>query len=164
MVKVKNDIEIITGSAETLRKREILNSVADKILDLDNKKVVTYNLNYDDYLNKNNIEINTKINKNMIYEFDRQGGVREKFELQNACSNIWEMIGRANKYIDETAPWTLAKEGKTEELKTVMYHLLESLRVIANLVSPYLVESAPKMMKSLGLGEVEKFDILNLEY
>ena len=45
-----------------------------------------------------------------------------------------------------------------------MYHLLESLRVIANLVSPYLVESAPKMMKSLGLGEVEKFDILNLEF
>ena len=41
---------------------------------------------YDDYLNKNDIEIKTKINKNMIYEFDRQGGVREKFELQNTSN------------------------------------------------------------------------------
>ena len=86
------------------------------------------------------------------------------FRLQNAIESTWTLVSRANKYIDETAPWTLAKEGKTEELKNVMYHLLESLRVIANLVSPYLVESAPKMMKSLGLGEVEKFDILNLEF
>lgn len=85
------------------------------------------------------------------------------FRLQNGIEATWTLVSRANKYIDETAPWTLAKEGSTEKLKNVMYHLLESLRVIANLVSPYLVESAPKMLKSLGLEDYQ-IDIENLSF
>ncbi len=85
------------------------------------------------------------------------------FRLQNGIEATWMLVSRANKYIDETAPWTLAKEGSTGKLKNVMYHLLESLRVIANLVSPYLVESAPKMLKSLGI-ENYQIDIENLSF
>ena len=78
----------------------------------------------------------------------------EGFNLQDAIESTWKLIRRANKYIDETAPWALAKdESKVEELKTVMYNLVESLRIIANLVAPYLVESAPKMYEALGLRE-----------
>ena len=78
----------------------------------------------------------------------------EGFNLQDAIECTWKIIRRANKYIDETAPWALAKdESKVGELKTVMYHLVETLRVVANLVAPYLVESAPKIYEALGLTE-----------
>ncbi len=87
----------------------------------------------------------------------------EGFNLQDAIESTWKLIRRANKYIDETAPWALAKdEAKVGELKTVMYNLVESLRIIANLVAPYLVESAPKMYEALGL--TEELSLVNLKF
>lgn len=82
-----------------------------------------------------------------IKEFD-------KFELQNAMNATWELINRANKYVDETAPWTLAKDPASKDLlASVMYHLAESIRVAAHLVAPYLVETAPKILEQLGINE-----------
>lgn len=82
-----------------------------------------------------------------ISEFD-------KFELQNAMNATWELINRANKYVDETAPWTLAKDPENIDLlASVMYHLAESIRVAAHLVAPYLVETAPKILEQLGIKE-----------
>lgn len=76
----------------------------------------------------------------------------EAFELQDALEAVWTIVRRANKYIDETAPWALSKdETKKEELASVMYHLVETLRIVAILVSPCLVESAPKILYSLGI-------------
>ena len=87
----------------------------------------------------------------------------ESFNLQDAIEATWKIIRRANKYIDETAPWALAKdENATSKLQTVMYNLVEALRISANLVAPYLVESAPKIYESLGLNEELSF--VNLEY
>lgn len=78
----------------------------------------------------------------------------DAFSLQDAIESTWKIIRRANKYIDETAPWTLAKdETQKGKLGTVMYNLVETLRIVANLVAPYLVESAPKIYESLGLNE-----------
>ena len=78
----------------------------------------------------------------------------DKFELQNAMNATWELINRANKYVDETAPWTLAKDPANKDLlASVMYHLAESIRVAANLVAPYLVETAPKILEQLGVKE-----------
>ena len=78
----------------------------------------------------------------------------EKFELQNAMNATWELINRANKYVDETAPWTLAKDPENIDLlASVMYHLAESIRVSAHLVAPYLVETAPKILEQLGIKE-----------
>ncbi len=88
----------------------------------------------------------------------------DEFELQDALEDAWEIIKRANKYIDETAPWTLNKdETKKEMLASVMYHLVEALRVTTILVSPCLVESAPKILYSLGISD-EKLDIENLKF
>ena len=85
------------------------------------------------------------------------------FNLQDAIEATWKLIRRANKYIDETAPWALAKdESKKAELQTVMYNLVEVLRVSANLVAPYLVESAPKMYEALGLNDELSF--VDLKY
>ena len=89
----------------------------------------------------------------------------EKFELQNACSNIWEMIGRANKYIDETTPWILAKdESKHAELRSVMYHLAETLRFASTMVYPFLVETTPKINEALGLVETSLLTDLTFGY
>ena len=91
-----------------------------------------------------------------ISEFD-------KFELQNAMNATWELINRANKYVDETAPWTLAKDPANKELlASVMYHLAESIRVAAHLVAPYLVETAPKILEQLGINE--SLSIENLKF
>lgn len=88
----------------------------------------------------------------------------DEFELQDALEDAWEIIKRANKYIDETTPWTLSKdETKKEILASVMYHLVEALRVTSILVSPCLVESAPKILYSLGISD-EKLDIENLKF
>ena len=88
----------------------------------------------------------------------------EVFELQDAYEAVWNIVRRANKYIDETMPWALAKdESKVNELANVMYHLVETLRVVSILVSPCLVESAPKILESLGLSN-EKLDIKNVEF
>lgn len=77
-----------------------------------------------------------------------------KFHLQTAIEATWALIDKANKYIDETAPWMLAKdETKKGELASVMYHLAEALRICASLTAPYLVETSPKILSSLGLNE-----------
>ncbi|MBO4852396.1 MAG: methionine--tRNA ligase [Schwartzia sp.] len=78
----------------------------------------------------------------------------EKMELSRAIKLLWAFIGRANKYIDETAPWALAKDAaKKSELATVMYNLAESLRVISVLVSPFMPETVPKIWAQLGMAQ-----------
>lgn len=75
----------------------------------------------------------------------------EKLALTPAIKTVWAFIGRANKYIDETAPWALAKDpSKKAELAAVLYHLAESLRIISGLISPFLPQTAPKLRQQLG--------------
>lgn len=75
----------------------------------------------------------------------------EKLALTPAIKTVWTFIGRANKYIDETAPWALAKDpAKKAELAAVLYHLAESLRIISGLISPFLPQTAPKIRQQLG--------------
>lgn len=75
----------------------------------------------------------------------------EKLALTPAVKTVWTFIGRANKYIDETAPWALAKDpAKKAELAAVLYHLAESLRIISGLISPFLPQTAPKIRQQLG--------------
>ena len=76
----------------------------------------------------------------------------EKMEISPVIRRLWTFIGRANKYIDETAPWALAKDPeKKAELATVMYNLAESLRVISVLISPFMPETAPKIWAQIGM-------------
>lgn len=78
----------------------------------------------------------------------------DSVEFSKALEAIWKYISRMNKYIDETMPWTLAKdEAKKERLKRVMYTLTDSLYKIAFLVYPYMPESADKMWNQLGVAD-----------
>ena len=70
----------------------------------------------------------------------------DELRIPEALEEIWTLIGRANKYIDETTPWILAKdEEKKERLGTVLYNLLESLRFISVLITPFLTDTSEKM-------------------
>ena len=76
----------------------------------------------------------------------------DAMEINSAIKGVWALISRANKYIDETGPWILAKdEAKAARLQTVMYNLAETLRVVAILVAPFIPSTSPKIYTQLGL-------------
>lgn len=89
------------------------------------------------------------------YSLEQIRIVEEKMEnlhLNEALAEIWNLISRTNKYIDETAPWLLAKdEDMQEKLKSVMYHLCENLRKVAILISPFMEETSNRIFNQLGL-------------
>lgn len=83
-----------------------------------------------------------------------------EYKVADALEELWLVFRRANKYIDETSPWNLFKENKTERLSTVLYNLLETINIGANLLLPFLPESAEKILKELGV-KARPFENLN---
>ena len=77
----------------------------------------------------------------------------DKYELSNAIPEIWSLISRTNKYIDETRPWELAKNEETEKLQSSMYHLIENIRKIGILVMPIMEETSQNLLKQIGIPE-----------
>lgn len=76
----------------------------------------------------------------------------EEMDINGAIKSIWLLIGRANKYIDETEPWILAKDpGNAVRLNTVLYHLLEVLSIVSVLVEPFIPVTSRRMREQLGL-------------
>ena len=94
-----------------------------------------------------------------IEEFHKQ---MNAVDFPRALDAVWNIISRTNKYIDETAPWVLAKEdGDEEQLRAVMAHLAASLRVVAHLIQPFMMSTSNAIMEQLGLSGA--FDLENLE-
>lgn len=94
-----------------------------------------------------------------IEEFHKQ---MNAVDFPRALDAVWNIISRTNKYIDETAPWVLAKEdGDKEHLAAVMAHLAASLRVVAHLIQPFMMTTSNAIMEQLGLSGT--FDLENLE-
>ena len=82
---------------------------------------------------------------------DRYEAEMEHFQFQNALEQVFKTIQRANKYIDENAPWTLAKDpANRARLATVMYNLLETIRICAVLLTPFIPDSAEKIFDQIG--------------
>ena len=82
---------------------------------------------------------------------DRYEAEMEHFQFQNALEQVFKTIQRANKYIDENAPWTLAKDPASRaRLATVMYNLLETVRICAVLLTPFIPDSAEKIFDQIG--------------
>ncbi len=79
----------------------------------------------------------------------------EHYAFQNALAEVFKVIGRANKYVDENAPWTLAKDmdANGDRLATVMYNLLECLRISAILLSPFMPNSSAEILRQIGACE-----------
>ncbi|MBQ2967467.1 MAG: methionine--tRNA ligase [Clostridia bacterium] len=85
--------------------------------------------------------------------------VQEKmdtYHVADALDEIWNLLRRSNKYIDETTPWSLAKdEAQKGRLGTVLYNLLESIRVAASLLAPFMPETAEKIAQQIGVSDLD---------
>lgn len=86
----------------------------------------------------------------------------EKMEMGNALQELWAIISRTNKYIDETRPWELSKNEETEKLESSMYHLIENIRKIGILITPFMAETAKKLFIQIGIPEeLQTWESLN---
>ena len=88
----------------------------------------------------------------MINELDKRVEIKmDTLEVGAALDEIFDLLRRSNKYIDETMPWVLAKDSNnSDRLQTVLYNLLESIRVSSNLIRPFLPETADKILEQIG--------------
>lgn len=78
----------------------------------------------------------------------------DETQLNNALAEIFKVVSRANKYIDETAPWVIAKdEAKKARLATVLYNLLDTIRIVATLLSAFMPTTMPKALEQIGACE-----------
>ena len=78
----------------------------------------------------------------------------DKTQINNALAEIFKVVSRANKYIDETAPWVLGKdESKKARLATVLYNLLETIRIVSTLLSNFMPTTMPKVWEQIGAAE-----------
>ena len=93
---------------------------------------------------------------------DRYEEQMEKFAFQNALSEIFKVISRANKYIDENAPWILAKdESQKPRLARVLYNLLETVRICSGLLQPFMPGTCAEIGRRLGSADLS-WDTLNV--
>ncbi|MFJ5717992.1 methionine--tRNA ligase [Neobacillus sp. NPDC093127] len=95
-----------------------------------------------------------QVNRETVLKYEE---AMEKMEFSVALTSIWQLVSRTNKYIDETKPWTLAKNEENKgELASVMVHLAESLRRIAILLQPFLTQTPNGVFNQLGIQD-ERF-------
>ena len=80
----------------------------------------------------------------------------DQAEITQALERIWQRVRRLNRYVEENAPWQLAKDPEqADKLDTVLRSLAEGLRVLTVLLTPYIPESAEKLLNALGAPETE---------
>ena len=83
----------------------------------------------------------------------------DKTQINNALAEIFKLVSRANKYIDETTPWVLGKdESKKARLATVLYNLLESIRIASTLLSAFMPTTMPKVFEQIGATDFATYE------
>ena len=130
--------------------------LANTLGNLVNRTISMANKYFDGVVvNKNvNEDVDTEL-INMVNELDKKLEKKmDKLEIGLALDEIFDVLRRSNKYIDETTPWQLAKqEDKQDRLQTVLYNLLESIRVCANHLNPFLTKTSKEILKQLNTSD-----------
>lgn len=98
-------------------------------------------------------EVDSELISTVVNARDKVSAEIENLGFSFALEEIWKVIRRTNKYIDETTPWALIKEEKEERLKTVIYNLLESIRIVSGLIRPFMEETSNKINTQIGTDE-----------
>lgn len=115
-------------------------------------------------------EVDEEFEKFTIEQIEKFEEKMQEYEIANALQEIWTLISRTNKYIDETMPWSLAKEEENKDkLESCMYHLIENLRKIAILIKPFMNDTAENIFRQIGIKDqdlktwelLKKYDKLN---
>ena len=116
-------------------------------------------------------EIDNSLKNEAIETAKEYRVLMENLQISDAVKNVWKFISRCNKYIDETAPWKLAKdETQKKNLANVLYNLAESLRIIAILISPFMPITSRRILEQLKvsqdikLEDAETFDALEINH
>lgn len=104
-------------------------------------------------------EIDSDLIETAVTTRDRVAELMDKLNFSMALEEIWKLVRRTNKYIDETTPWTLIKEGQEDRLKTVIYNLLESIRIISGLIKPFMKETSSKINEQIGYSDYSYEDL-----
>ncbi len=99
-----------------------------------------------DSLSKELIDLANKISRDI-------DGCIERLAFSDALITIWELINKANNYIEKEAPWKFFKEGKKDELASFVYNLIEVLRIVGIFVTPYMPSTGKRILEELGLSE-----------
>ena len=81
----------------------------------------------------------------------RFADLMDRMEWANALAELWKLVGKANKYIDDTAPWALNKAGEKDKLATVLYNMMEVIRLVTIMVSPVMPGLMPRVWQQLGI-------------
>ena len=104
--------------------------------------------------NRNGYVLDFSTNDFDVFTLDSIGeALCEKYQMSNALQELWMIISRTNKYIDETRPWELAKNEETDKLKSSMYHLIENIRKIAICLLPFMEKTSKDILRQIGMPE-----------
>ena len=103
-------------------------------------------------------DVDEELEKYCLSQIEKFEEKWNNYEIANSIQEIWNLISRTNKYIDETMPWNLAKKGEKEKLESCMYHLIENIRKIAILITPFMKNTAQNIFNQIG---IEKNDMKN---
>ncbi len=147
---------------------ERINSdLANVLGNLVNRTISMANKYFEGKVNKTNKE--TEFDKDLIDKVNNLSknvdNKMDKLEIGAALDEIFEVLRRSNKYIDETTPWVLAKdENEQDKLRTVIYNLLESIRVCAALLKPFLPDTSDEIFKQLNIEDKSEEYKEDLEY
>ena len=95
-------------------------------------------------------EEDEELKKSALDVIDEYGRLMGEMGLHKALMAVWEVIGKLNKYIDSMAPWVLAKTDRTR-LETVIFHIYETLRIVASLLWPFIPETSEKIQDQLSM-------------
>ena len=96
-------------------------------------------------------EVDSELEEFAKTQVEKTENLIEKFEFANALQEIWLLIARTNKYIDETTPWTLEKNVEKEKLQAAIYHLIENLRKVGIMLIPFMPETANNILRQIGI-------------
>ena len=131
--------------------------LANTLGNLVNRTISMANKYFDGVVTNKNVkeEVDNEL-ISMVNDLDKKLENRmNKLEIGFALDEIFDVLRRLNKYIDETTPWALAKQDdKKERLETVLYNLLESIRVCANHLNPFLTKTSDEILKQLNTSDL----------
>ena len=136
--------------------------LANTLGNLLNRTIAMTNKYFDGVIS--NSKVNEEIDTELINKASNLNSVvdknMEKLYISDALEEIFNFLRECNKYIDDTTPWVLAKEEKQERLQTVLYNLLESIRISSVLLTPFMPTTTEKIFKQLNTN-LNTYDTLN---
>lgn len=136
--------------------------LANTLGNLLNRTIAMTNKYFDGVIS--NSKVNEEIDKELINKASNLKSVvdknMEKLYISDALEEIFNFLRECNKYIDDTTPWVLAKEEKQERLQTVLYNLLESIRISSVLLTPFMPTTTEKIFTQLNTN-LNTYDTLN---